>query len=189
MTSKIDQHLEIHLPKYQVDQSLQDLVVLAAGAAFYPRAYAEIDFWKDLEAALANKNLIQVDRKGLSLLTYLHRTIPTLAASFRDPLRCGKLFVTGGQIAALALRCMKSAVSNYQKLKMLQDQENSPEPGEMETNCRVFLVLTVVHLLRNASPSKDLALYMEQPDIRELLEVRTGNAYTKYLVSTELDNF
>ncbi|KAF8151712.1 hypothetical protein B0H34DRAFT_137340 [Crassisporium funariophilum] len=118
-TSKIDQHLRIHLPKYQVDQSLQDLVVLTAAGVTSSRGY---DFWKDLEATLANKNLIQVDRQGLSLLTYLQGGWdPTSLGStllhtfFRDPQRCGKLLVTGGQFAALALHCIKSVVFNYQK--------------------------------------------------------------------------
>ncbi|KAF8151699.1 hypothetical protein B0H34DRAFT_801390 [Crassisporium funariophilum] len=188
ITSKIDQHLRIHLPKYQVDQSLQDLVVLAAIGATSFEDNVTIDFWKDLKVALANKNLIQVDRQGLSLLTYLcNRSRRSLATAFRDPQRSGKLFVTGGQIAALALRSMKSAY--HQKLKMLQDPSYI-----MEANYAQFISWTVVNLLDSASPSKHLALYMEQPDIKKLIEPQCdmgiwGNAYTKYLDSFQDKSF
>ncbi|KAF8152214.1 hypothetical protein B0H34DRAFT_109844 [Crassisporium funariophilum] len=194
MTSKIDQHFRIHLPKYQVDQSLQDLVVFAAVRATYFEEHVTIDFWKDLKEALANKNLIQVDRQGLSLLTYLcdasARTLATTA--LRDPHRCGKLFVTGGQIAALALRCMKWVVSIHQKLqKMVEDQRNCLEPHQSndthaimrkyERASSYFIQGTLVNLLQKAGPSKDLAFYMEQPDIKGLMEPKC-EAYTQYLV-------
>ncbi|KAF8151686.1 hypothetical protein B0H34DRAFT_755857 [Crassisporium funariophilum] len=194
-TSKIDQHLRIHLPKYQVDQSLQDLVVLAAAGAS-----SQFGYWNDLKVALADNDLIQVDQQGLSLLTYLcNRSRRTLATFFRDPHRCGKLFVTGGQIAALALRSMRWAVSIEQKLqKMVEDQRNCLEPHQSNDTHAImrkheragnyFIEGILVNLLEKAGPSKDLAFYMEQSDIKKLMEPKCndgvlGNVYTKYLES------
>ncbi|KAF8154917.1 hypothetical protein B0H34DRAFT_799643 [Crassisporium funariophilum] len=134
LASSVDAYFKLELRHYHSDQSLHDLLVLAAcGATSYQPL---ILLWKELDIALSDKDLHPIDNNALRIFRCCTNVMPhhappiitsnnnqriyfpdltPLSDYLRSRERSGRYHITGKDISAMALRALQGAVSGFEE--------------------------------------------------------------------------